>query len=243
MPMLAAGGNSGDPGLPAGPVDAEHYPDLALRGGLVAALVHLARERGVDLGEVEPLSGHGAAAYRTAGVESDRGKIAVRLGLGRRGFDVSLDSSRGTFVWASGETDDLLRVVLLMDAWRRGAPLTEIGDRFPFMEYGRLSQGYEDGTPVQTQWDILLEDEELADYREFFRQVRAHRRLGAMFPFVSHWVLRLAVDPFERDAGGIFVDPRPDGSYLVWSSKDETRRAAGDFGQAAEVAEALVRGL
>jgi len=197
----------------------------------------------VDVGDLAPVSDYRGAAYKTAKASSGRGDIVIRLGLGRRSFSISLDSSQGVFVWASGETGDLVEVVGLMGAWREGAPLREICARFPFMSYPRLSQGYGDGNPVGTQWEILLDDERRERHRKVLVKLHTNDHLRTLFSSFSHGVLCLARDCFDRDAGEICVDERPDGSYRLWASYDETRRVAQGIEAVADTAEALLEGF
>ncbi|MGW2426827.1 hypothetical protein ACWC0C_48240 [Streptomyces sp. NPDC001709] len=239
--MTVSGNPSGD--RPSDVLDAEHYPDLVLSGGLVAALCQAAAETGVSLGQIGPVSKHGGAAFKTATTSAARGEIVVRLGKGRRIFSISLDSSRGAFVWASGGTRDLKEVVKLMDAWRNGMSLRELGERFPFMAYDRLSLGYEDGTPVETQWAILLGAPEFSEYRGMLLKVHVNTHLGKMFPYFSHETLRLASDCFDRSSSGIFIDPRPDGSYFVWATNDKKGREARGLEEAVAAAEVMARRL
>lgn len=172
----------------------------------------------MDVGDLVPTSVHGGAAYKTAKASSDLGDIVIRLGLGRRSFSISLDSARGTFVWASGGTDDLVEVARLMDAWRGGVQLREMTTRFPFMSYPRLSQGYEDGRPVKTQFS------------------------SAVPLFLARYSLP-GRDCFDRSAGGICVDERPDGSYQLWASYDETRGIAQGIEEVADTAKSLLEGF
>ncbi|WP_306971706.1 hypothetical protein [Streptomyces canus] len=154
-----------------------------------------------------------------------------------------LDSSRGAFVWASGGTADLNEVAALVDAWRNGISLRALVERFPFMAYDRLSLGYEDGTPIETQWDILLNSQEFTEYRNMLLRVRVNTYLGKMFPFFSHETLRLVKDCFDRNSEGIFIDPRPDGSYFIWATNNQMRREANGLEEAIAAAEAMTRRL
>lgn len=199
-----------DPRLP-------HYADLVEQGGLWSAIVSIARERRLDLGVATELSEEGTHAWGMADFRSRRGAMRVQLGRGVRRFAITLDSDQG-FVWASGSTPDLSEVVKVMDFWREGAKLKELSNRFPFMEFDRLSQGYEDGKPVEAQWDILMGDDTFHEYRELLLALHTHPRLREMFPFFSHWTLRMLKSHCDPQAGEILIRPSAGGSYLIWSS-------------------------
>jgi hypothetical protein len=150
--------------------------------------------------------------------------MRVNVGLGERRFSIALDSAQGNYVWASGSTPELPEVVRLLDAWRQGVKLKELTDRFPFMEFQRLSQGYEDGNPVETQWDIVINDDAFREYGDLLEALHSDPRLRETFPFFSHWTLRMAKDCYRPEAGEILIQPRPDGSYRLWSSADSEEK-------------------
>jgi hypothetical protein len=151
--------------------------------------------------------------------------MRVLLGLGRRWFAVTFDNVDADLVWASGGTDDLREVVAVLGAWRRGDTLRELGNSFPFMKYSRLSEGYERGTPVETQWEIILDDPRGSVRRDLLLRLHADDRLRRMFPSFSHETLRLAKDHSDRSAGEVLIDARSDGTYAIWSSVDDRVRS------------------
>jgi len=167
-------------------LDAGHYADLVEHCGLAATLGRISRELGIELGEIRPTSEWPPAVYKTAQVASDRGPMRISLGLGRRFFSVALDNADANFVWASGGSTDLRQVVEVLDAWRRGATLRELGESHPFMRYSRLSQGYENGNPVETQWDIVIGDDTFRAYRRLLQALNADPDLRRAFPYFSH---------------------------------------------------------
>jgi hypothetical protein len=226
-------------------LSADRYPDLIRLGGLAEALRQLSLAHGVDVGEIRSLSESGPSRYKTAKMDSERGPVVVLLGLESRIFSISIDSSSATFVWASGGTNDLREVLGVMDYWRRGVVLRELGERFPFMTYSRLSQGYEDGIPVETQWNILLSAEEYLSHQDLLQAVYSNDDLRGMFPFFSHSLLRLARDCFDRTAGEVKIDRRSDGSYMVESrsNRGSSRREAFQMDEAIRVAHAFSRDL
>ncbi|MFK8908168.1 DUF6193 family natural product biosynthesis protein [Streptomyces sp. YS-3] len=211
-----AAGSPRDPRL-------EHYADLIEHGGLQAAIVSIAREQGVDLGATESGLELEDPAWSAAQFSSPRGMVRIHLGRGTRRFGINLDSGQG-FVWASGSTTDLSEVAGVLILWRQGVKLRELSSRFPFMGFDRLSQAYEDGNPVETQWDILMGDDSFLAYRELLSALHADPHLSRMFPFFSHWTLRLAKDCHDVEAGELWVQPSPEEGYVVWSSSDEDRK-------------------
>ena len=196
--------------------EAGYYPELVDQGGLARALRSIAQDRQLDLGELRVGSNVGLGVYRTAETGSTRGLIRVSTVLNRRAFSISLDSARGHFVWANGSTSNLLEVAGVIDAWRGGILLAVLSNRFPFMEYPKISQGYEDGTPVPTQWQILIESEEsYIVNRPLLLAAHENPRLSELFPFFSHGVLRLQMDCFDRSAGSIKLNQLSNGNYRV----------------------------
>nr|WSX50096.1 hypothetical protein OG409_14770 [Streptomyces sp. NBC_00974] len=220
-------------------LDVEHYADLVEYGGLAAAITCVSRRNGMDLGRIYPQATSGKGLYKTAHADSSRGRMSVLLGLGRRSFSLKLEG-RG-FVWASGSTSDLSALTAAMDAWRRGEKLRDLSRDFPFLEYGRISQGHEDGIPVETQWNIVLESERLRPYRDLLLSVRADARLRELFPTFSHDTLRLAVDCYDREAGEIVIQVLPDGSHSVLASADEVSDTLAELAGAAASAVSVER--
>ncbi|MFJ8666972.1 hypothetical protein [Streptomyces sp. NPDC093600] len=215
-----------------------HYSDIVEQGGLQPALVSSARTHDLDLGaaETDPVSQK--HHWSTAEFPSSRGAMRVHLGHGARRFAITLDSHHG-HVWASGSTEDLGRAAEAMAFWRQGATLGELHERFPFMEFDRLSQAYEEGNPVETQWGLLIEDDVFLSYRELLSMLRANGKLGRLFPFFSHWVLRLALDCYDSQAGELLIKPTPEGGYAVWSSEaPESKRDCNSLEEVVEAAEA-----
>lgn len=194
-----------------------HYADLVERGGLREAIVSIAREHRIDLGTPPDHSESEPQAWSTADFASQRGAMRVHLGHGARRFAITLDSGQG-YVWASGSTTDLSETAEVMAFWREGAKLRDLGNRFPFMEFDRLSQAYEDGNPVETQWEIIIGDDNFLGYRKLLLALHADSNLREMFPFFSHWTLRMSKDCYDTQAGEILIQPTASEGYIVWSS-------------------------
>jgi hypothetical protein len=197
------------------------YADIVERGGLRVAVLDLARENGIDLGVTVAADATAGEPWNVAQFPSPRGTMRILLGHGVRRFSFTLDSNH-THVWASGSTGDLAEGVAMMAYWREGAKLAELAECFPFMEFRRLSQAYEDGNPVETQWDILTGDDTFLAYRPLLLALRADPELRLTFPYFSMWILRLATDCYTADPGLLFLKPNFEegkGSYTLWSSE------------------------
>jgi hypothetical protein len=218
-------------------LDAALYPDVIELGGLPSALRTLAGRRGVDLGDVSAAPGYGP--FDAARLNSDRGGIGVVLSPDERRFTVQM--SGGGHPWAYGSTDDLTTVVEVAGAWRAGATLRELGARFPFMQYDRMAQAYEEGDQVAARWDHLLHDPDLDTVRPVLRAAHADARLRELFPSVSHLTLVRLVDSVEAAGGEVRIRRSPRGTYLVDASWDETPRDTGTTEEAVAAAVALLR--
>jgi len=218
------------------------YSDVISRGGLHDALVSIANEVQVDLGDADDRTGSVSREWNVAKFSSSRGNMRINLGRGRR-FAVNLDSGWG-HVWASGSTSNIVEVVEVLALWRRGARLKELGNRFPFMKFDRLSQAYEDGNPVETQWDILIGDDEFITYRNLLLRLHDNSNLRKMFPFFSHWKLRMAKDCYDAQAGEIIIRPSGSEGYIVWASSAPMQKIEiHRLDDLIDVANAMLRGL
>ncbi|NUP47411.1 MAG: hypothetical protein HOW97_08860 [Catenulispora sp.] len=198
-------------------IDASLYPDLVEAGGLAPLLRQMASTQHTDLGEVEPDTPRGRGLYVTARMTSDRGPVKVLLGLDSRRFSISLGDAETARGWASGSTPDITEAARAIEAWRHGSKLKDMTERFPFVDYPRLSQGYEDGNPVETQWSLLLEDDDFNTYRSLLAALHGDPVISHLFPYFSHWVLRLTKDPFDLDTNQIAISDSPEASrYEVY---------------------------
>ncbi|MFF3850603.1 DUF6193 family natural product biosynthesis protein [Streptomyces sp. NPDC002328] len=193
------------------------YPDLIRLGGLASAMSHTARTDSVDLGEIRTEPGRrGHGRFTAAALPADRGTVSVCLGADERWFSITIADD--AHVWTTGGTDDLHQLVGVTDAWRRGATLRELHDRFPFMSCTAMAQAYEDGTPVVAQWERLLAHEEYVAERPLLRAAHAEPRLRTLFPVLSHGSLILSRDPYDRTSEEFRIIPRTDGGYRVGST-------------------------
>ncbi|MBS2539915.1 hypothetical protein KGQ20_44955 [Catenulispora sp. NF23] len=224
-----------EPSFAEGP-DARFYPDLVESGSLSQALRVVADAEDLDVGNLRPGSSPELSVYRTAETDSDHGLIRVSTVLNRRAFSISIDSAKGNFVWADGSTTDLADVTRVIHAWCSGVVLAVLNARFPFMEFSRQAEGFERGNPSETAWDILLEDTYYAPQRGVLSLLCANPALSKLFPFYSHDVLRLAMDPFDRGAGEIKIERRNDGRF------DVTRSPGGNHLMNIEIADLAAAG-
>lgn len=180
-------------------------------GGLAAAIKKIAGEVGINIPVIDTQAG--AGRYNTADISSNRGIISILLGIEKRIFSVRITGN--THVWASGETADLHALVRVIDAWINGASLKELKERFPFMDYDRMAEAYENGDPAQVQWELLLEDRSNAHIKILLMALRSRKEFRNCFPYISHGVVRLARDPFSRSMGEVWITPLPVGNYRI----------------------------
>ncbi|MFG1871631.1 DUF6193 family natural product biosynthesis protein [Micromonospora arborensis] len=196
---------------PGGP-GSDLYPDLVLAGGLVPALQQTARRQQVDQ-ELQWGDDRGGDGW-SASVSSNHGGIAVSVVVDRRAFSVTI-TVRGT-TWAAGVTSDLAEVARVADAWHGGVTLRELHKEFPFMTYDRMAEAHEGGDPLAVQWELLLNDEDLAVIRPLLEAAHAHPRLRQMSPSVSHrTVLFLESNPEDRSAPMIKILRTGDGLFQL----------------------------
>lgn len=227
---------------PADALNAELYTDLIEAGGLAAALRKVAHAEHLDLGEVKVQNEWGRAAFTTARLTSNRGAMAVLLGSDSHRFSISAGQPFQDPGWVSGSTPDLAEAARMLAAWRTGAKIRELAARFPFVEYPPISQGYEDGTPVPAQWELVLADQEAEDYRDLLTALHADDVAGGMFPYISMFTLRLAADPYDMSAAEVVVARGPEkGLYRVSSSGLDDVRQVQRLVEAVEAVRTLSR--
>ncbi|MFI6940945.1 DUF6193 family natural product biosynthesis protein [Streptomyces sp. NPDC050418] len=198
-----------------------YYPDIVEAGGVREALASLSREGGNHL----TLSAHNPENnWSIATFASPRGDMRVNLGTNARRFSITLSSGGRGFVWACGSTDDLPSVAEVMKSWKSGLDLRGLRQKFPFMQSDRLSQAYEDGNPEEVQWDILINDPNFSGYRDLLLALREKPTLRELFPFISHWTLGLRRADGSETENVLWIRPRPNGAFTVWTSSTEEQR-------------------
>ncbi|MCB5178920.1 hypothetical protein [Streptomyces antimicrobicus] len=172
------------------------YADVAVLGGLGAAVEGVARERGCDIGTVFPASD----AVR---IETTRGVVSIEPEADQHRFRLSVHIPG--FTWVIGSTDDLGSAVEAVAAWRGGLPLEEFRATFEFIELDEFVRALDNGEPTATQWADLLSSEFYEEQRGLLRRVHADEGLRELFPTVSHGGVRLRVDPLDGASRQVLV--------------------------------------
>ncbi|MFF3563234.1 DUF6193 family natural product biosynthesis protein [Streptomyces sp. NPDC002574] len=230
---------------PAGPdlsrfLDARLYPDLVEMGGLSSAMRALATENDVDLGTLCSEYGSGPGLFNSAVADSHRGRISVLLGRRERMFSLNIQG-RG-FTWADGMTSDLHDLVSAVGAWQRGVPVDDFTEMFPFMAAGRLARAYESGDPVAAQWEWLRTAEVYAGERPLVDALYGDSHLRALFPYISHGVLRLSTGRGVQGAREMFISPLGHGRYRVEDTDSAVVRTVGALAEVRQAAVGLLHG-
>lgn len=218
-------------------ISPELYPDVFQSGGLGPLLEDTARRAGVDPGPITPVDG--VQGFWTVLLRTDHGVVGVFLGSDQRVFliNVSVESRP----WASGFTEDPTEVVRVADLWRRGTTLHGLHERFPFMTYTRLAEGYERGNPIEAQWQDLLEREDLRQIRPLLQAAQADEVLGPLFPMVTHYTLaRFDLDHWNRGAAQVRIGLTPDGRYQVEASWVDGSRLVDSISEAVTLANEFI---
>jgi hypothetical protein len=223
MPVLDANaGDSGDDRKSEHRAELlAHYADIIEAGGLARALRNTAEELGLNIGNVAATSDRWVGVHSSASSDSSRGWIRVGSALDRRSFSVTLGTELG-FLWAEGRTPSLAEVAAVISAWRGGAPLQALEERFPFLDVSQRGKDYEAGkSPMEGCWDILLTDQEFGAEFEMLTVLHSEPSIRALRPEFSFRVLRLFSDPYGRDGDFINIQPTDGETWSVWSSRDE----------------------
>ncbi|TYB55110.1 hypothetical protein FXF51_46470 [Nonomuraea sp. PA05] len=209
------------------------YPDLLRAGGLAPALREVAHALNIAIGAV--VEQQGDRWHITAKIESGRGTMSILIGAEMRLFSINI--SHGTFSWAHGSSDSLEDVVRVAEAWRADVTLQELIRRFPFMDYNEVAASYENGTPIEGQWERLFADPDLIGMRKLLRSAHERRELALLFPYVSHMTLRFIVDPYVRSGATMSITPISAGSIRVEIlGMSDTRREVPSVDDAVELA-------
>jgi hypothetical protein len=118
--------------------------------------------------------------------EVDDRSVAVHRAL----HTFLLDFSREVQL-AHGAVDDTALIVEATRLWLGGADLTGLKRAHPFVEFTELQLGYERGDARETQWRILLADENQM-YRDVIALAAADPLIRDCFPAVGHNLLFFA---------------------------------------------------
>lgn len=208
--------------MTAHPDPADLYPDVAAHGSLAAALLAVAAEHGIVLGEV---TANGRQPLQHAGVTSAtplRQDLGVTAGAAERCWVIT---GWGQGIWLiGGSTKTLADVARAARLWRDGVPLRAIQHAVPFVTLPRLAEAAEQGTPqvLAVQWQSLREDAERAPWpeqQELIAAAYAEPKLRQLYPYTSHWSLRFSTTtgfPFSPDV--VCMELTRDGQFLVKTS-------------------------
>lgn len=227
-------------------IDALLFHDVIESGGLAAALAQAARRAGVDVGDIAVVDDADWQVH----VSSERGRVGVHLPAEERCFALTMSQKIGEHLfgtWTYGCSPDLETAALVIDAWRKGATLRQLHERFPFMNYDRMAQGYEDGNAVEVAWEMALEDEDFAEVWPVLRAAYTNERLRRLFPSVTMGsIVCFALDYTNRSAGDILIKPAIDNEFEViatWDGPEPwlgSSRVVATIGEAIAAAAALI---
>ncbi|TYB43637.1 DUF6193 family natural product biosynthesis protein [Actinomadura chibensis] len=187
--------------------------------GLAAALLEAAAAAGIDLDVRRPAETD-PTVLTSASVESDRGTFIVISGADPGLFSFWV-VSRGVRV-LSGVGGDLSAIAQVIDEWRSGTALREIGARWTFVNADINADERERGDLVALQWRELREDPDNDErIMPLLEAAHADPRLRALYPVVSHYRLlfsRRAAPPYEFL--GLKAYRGRDGAHVVAGQDD-----------------------
>ncbi|MYW69785.1 hypothetical protein GTY65_37860 [Streptomyces sp. SID8379] len=169
------------------------YPEVAAAdGSWVEAFRNGAADMGVDLGTV---SGTESAtdSWRliVASVDASRGSVVVTLGRQERAFGIRIWWT-GVGEAACGRTTQLRTVVDIAQAWRTGASVRELGDRWPLLEIDELTLAHERGEAVAYAWQLVRNAPDRLIDHGIVEAAYANPRLRSLFPLISHGSLQFS---------------------------------------------------
>ncbi|WP_144069947.1 DUF6193 family natural product biosynthesis protein [Nonomuraea indica] len=204
------------------PDPADLYPDVAAIGSLAAALQKAAIEHGFELGAVAANEREPLLYARVPSTTPLRDALEVHAGHIERYWSIS-GWGRGIEL-VSGTAQELSEVAKAAREWRDGTPLRGIQRSTPFVELCRLAEAAEQG-PTQTvseQWLWMRQDAEEApwpEYRALIEAANAEPQLRQLFPYTSHWSLRLsAIAGFRFSADVLCLEAHRGSGYVVKAS-------------------------
>jgi hypothetical protein len=200
------------------PVDL--YPDVAARGGLAAALLAVADERGLSLGEVQTSSTDMLMWAAVPATTPDRDPLYVSAARVARYWSISGDGGGRWLI--RGTTDDLAEIVTAAHAWRHCAALTDVLRSASFVKLTWWAEALERGITdeLDIAWYYLRRDGEEANWPEYRALIEAayvDPTLRQLFPFTSHWSLRLTRD-HQRGPDLVCVHPGRGKNFCVSTS-------------------------
>ncbi|MFD9339092.1 hypothetical protein ACFWBF_32600 [Streptomyces sp. NPDC060028] len=161
--------------------DAGQYPDVAEHGSLAAALNARMAAAGSPHRFVSPQTPTGLVEAVVS--EGGEGGAGVFVNTGVDGYAVRF--SRQNWVWAVGATPDKHRIVGAALSWLGGTGLAQLASDWDFIKVTELQLSYERGDAVETQWEILLRDEE-SNYRDLVVSASLNPDVRRHFPVLGH---------------------------------------------------------
>jgi hypothetical protein len=177
---------------------------------------------GFELGAVEANEKQALLYARVPSTTPLRDDLEVRAGHLKRYWSIGGWGQGIELV--SGSVQELSEVAKAASEWRGGTPLRGIQRSTPFVELCRLAEAAEQG-PAQTvseQWQWVRQDDEEApwpEYRALIEAAYAEPHLRQLFPYTSHWSLRLsAIVGFRFSADVLCLEAHPGSGYVVKAS-------------------------
>lgn len=216
------------------------YPDVVPEGSLQNALQAVADREGLGLA-VELTSSPGWR-FVAARVEADGRSANIHMISGEQRCFV-VDCWTGGVRFATGDTQDLSKVVGALHAWLQGPRVRELVAQWPFLRTWELAEAHERGEAVPVRWHQLREAAACRPDPALYELVEAafaQPRLRALSPGQSmYWLTfsRRAAPPICNDLPKAM--PIGDGHYRVRHAGGVVREVDG----AAEAVAAILAGL
>jgi hypothetical protein len=113
-----------------------------------------------------------------------------------------------------GHTEESGAAVRACVCWLDGSNLQQLRVEYPFVRFSELQLAYEQGTALETQWQILLRNGPGSLYGELIELASRDPFLGKLFPYAGH---RFVLHEDEFSSGelvGVFFVT--DGRYRIY---------------------------
>jgi hypothetical protein len=193
------------------------YPEVAVRGSLVAALQAAAADQGLSLTMIATPSD--PVRHATApSVLPHREALFVAAWNFERRWWVSGSANNGLLI--SGTTPDLHQLPKVVLGWAEGASLDEIAQAAPFdVLTGRFE--VPDGNPadvIAAEWQYMLKDAQQSDWPEYLALIEAayaEPKLRVLYPYTSHWALNFSATPYPFTPSFATLVASRGGDYTV----------------------------
>lgn len=186
--------------IPADP--APLYSDIAAAGGLGAALRALAAEEDLSV----PFAVSERDPLHRAWVESPvphRTSLDITAWAVARRWSIRGCDSFQDLALVDGDTEDLAQVVRAAQAWHDGAAPADIRRAAPFVHLtGRRDVPDQDPVELaESEWQHLLTEAGEGDWSSYLALIEAAHAepaLRGLYPYTSHWTLRLSTTTRPR---------------------------------------------